>query len=82
MALLLLGSCKATARLAARYWTRKQISTFITRCEENAAPILGQERSKQICDCAVDKVADTYRDYKEAERLPAVKLLQLAQDCR
>lgn len=75
-------SCKTVARAAARYWTNRQIKEFIHNCEEKSSKLIGDEKAKQFCDCAVDAVAEEYKNYQDTKTVSAVRLLEVAQDCR
>lgn len=75
-------SCKAMARTAAKYWTKKQIKEFVSNCEEKSSRFVGAEKAAQYCDCAVDKVAEKYKDYKEVTQQSIIEVLKIANDCR
>ena len=79
--LIMLGSCKALARTAAKYWTRKQIKEFVNNCETKAAKIIGEEKAKHYCDCAVDVAAEKYKNYDDIKDVSALELIKLARDC-
>ena len=53
-----LSSCKTIARTALKYWTKKQVREFVSNCEDRSKNLLGEERAKKYCDCAVDVVAE------------------------
>jgi hypothetical protein len=74
-------SCKTVARAAARYWTKRQIKEFINNCEEKSAKLIGDEKAKKFCDCAVDVVAEQYQNYNETKTISATTLLNAAKDC-
>lgn len=75
-------SCKTVARAAARYWTNKQIKEFITNCEEKSSKLIGDEKAKRFCNCAVDAVAEEYQNYQDTKTVSAVRLLEVADNCR
>ncbi len=79
---LSLLSCKAMARTAAKYWTKKQIKEFVANCEEKSSRFISAEKAAQYCDCAVDKVAEKYQDYKEVTQQSIIEVLKIANDCR
>lgn len=74
--------CKAMARTAAKYWTRKQIKEFISNCEEKSSRFLGEEKAAQYCDCAVDKVAENYKDYTKVTQQSIMEVLKIANECK
>ena len=74
-------SCKTVGRLALKYWTRKQVKEFVHHCEEKAGSLVGTENAHQYCDCAVDVVADTYRNYEDIKSISLLEVLRVAEDC-
>ncbi|MEO6490135.1 MAG: hypothetical protein ABIO04_09370 [Ferruginibacter sp.] len=80
--LVLSQSCKTIGRSAARYWTNRQIKDFVSKCEGKSAIIIGQENAKKYCDCAVDVVAEKYRNYNDVQKASLSDVLQIAQDCK
>ena len=74
-------SCKTVARAAARYWTKRQIKEFMGNCEEKTSKLIGDEKAKRFCNCAVDVVAEEYQNYNETKTISAVTLLNAAKDC-
>jgi hypothetical protein len=81
LAILSLGNCKALARKAAKYWTKKQINEFLTNCENSAIGKFGESKGKDFCGCAVDVVAEQYQNYDEAKNINFAKILIAAKDC-
>lgn len=81
-ALMVASSCKTIARAAARYWTNKQIKEFVGKCEDKSSILLGSERAKKYCDCAVDVVAEKYRNYEDVKKASLTDILKIAQDCK
>lgn len=77
-----MSNCKAMARAAAKYWTKKQIKEFVGNCEEKSAKFVGEEKAHQFCDCAVDQVAEKYQDYKKAEEVNILEIIKIANDCK
>lgn len=75
-------NCKAMARAAAKYWTKKQIKQFVTNCEEKSAKFVGEEKAHQFCDCAVDQVAEKYQQYESVQDVSIMEILKIANDCR
>ncbi|MBY0479426.1 MAG: hypothetical protein K2Q24_17395 [Chitinophagaceae bacterium] len=75
-------SCKAIARTAAKYWTRKQIREFVSNCEIRSSRLIGEENATKYCNCAVDVVAQKYRDYQETKTISLVNLLEIAEGCK
>lgn len=76
------GSCKALARTAAKYWTKKQIKEFVQNCETKTAKLLGEDKALKVCDCAVDKVAVQYKNYEDSKSVSVPELLKIANECR
>jgi hypothetical protein len=76
------SSCKTIARAAARYWTNKQIKEFVGKCEDKSSLILGSENAKKYCDCAVDVVAEKYKNYEDVKKASLTDILKIAQDCK
>ncbi len=75
-------SCNTIARAAAKYWTNKQIREFIGKCEDKSSIILGSENAKKYCDCAVDVVAEKYRNYEDVKKASLTDVLKIARDCK
>lgn len=75
-------SCKLIGRTAAKYWTKKQIKTFVTNCEDNASKLLGEDEAKKYCDCAVDVVAEKYQNYDDIKSASIRDILRIAKDCK
>lgn len=75
-------SCNSIARAAAKYWTNKQIREFVNKCEDKSAIILGSENAKKYCDCAVDIVAEKYRNYDDVRKASIADVLKVARDCK
>lgn len=75
-------SCKATARLALKYWTKKQVREFVSGCEDKTKSLLGEEKAKKYCDCAVDVVAEKYQDYQQIKNISILDILKIANDCK
>lgn len=75
-------SCKTVTRAAARYWTNSQIKEFVSNCEEKSAKLIGFEKAEKFCDCAVDAVAKEYKNYQDTKTVSAVRLLDVANNCR
>jgi hypothetical protein len=75
-------SCKTIARTAAKYWTRKQIKEFVSNCETRTRKLLGPENAAKYCDCAVDVVAEKYRNYQESKTISLNDLVDILNDCK
>lgn len=75
-------SCNTIARAAAKYWTNRQIREFIGKCEDKSSIILGSENAKKYCDCAVDVVAEKYRNYEDVKKASLTDVLKIARDCK
>jgi hypothetical protein len=79
---LSMSNCKAMARTAAKYWTKKQIKAFVKNCEEKAGKFVGEDKANHFCDCAVDQVAEKYQEYESVEDIKILEVLKIANDCR
>lgn len=79
--ILALGNCKAMARAAAKYWTKKQIKEFITNCENSAIGKLGESKGKDFCGCAVDVMAEQYHNYDDAKNINFAQVIIAAKEC-
>lgn len=80
--LIALGSCKMILKGAAKYWTKKQIKEFVANCEEHSSKLLGAERAKKYCDCAVETVAEKYHNYEDVKKAGIIEVLKIAKDCK
>ena len=81
-AIIITPSCKTIARAAAKYWTNKQIREFVGKCEDKSSLLLGSENAKKYCDCAVDVVAEKYRNYEDVKKASLTDVLKIARDCK
>lgn len=79
---LSLSNCKAMARAAAKYWTKKQIKEFVSNCEEKSAKFVGEDKAHHFCDCAVDQVAEKYHEYKSVQDVNILEIIKIANDCK
>lgn len=77
-----LSSCKTLAKGAAKWWTKKQIKEFVNNCEEKTSRLLGEEQAAKYCDCAVDKVAEEYKNFDEVKSKGILTVLKIAGDCK
>ncbi|UKN02827.1 hypothetical protein K6119_04765 [Paracrocinitomix mangrovi] len=77
-----LYGCKAIARTAAKYWTKKQIKEFVENCEERSSKLIGEEKAEKYCNCAVDKVAEKYPKFEDYKKIGIVEALKIAKDCK
>jgi len=75
-------SCKALAKGAAKWWTKKQIKEFVADCENKSSKLLGEDKAKKYCDCAVDKVAEEYHDFDEVKKKGVMAVIKIAKDCK
>ena len=75
-------SCKAIAKAAAKHWTKKQIKEFIANCEEKTSRLMGEDKAKHYCDCAVDKVAEKYPKFDDYKKVGIIDALKIARDCK
>ena len=74
--------CKAIAKAAAKHWTKKQIKEFVANCEEKTSRLMGEEKAKHYCDCAVDKVAEKYPKFEDYKKTGIIEALKIAKDCK
>lgn len=74
-------SCGAMKRTALKYWTKKQVKEFVENCEQKASTIIGADKAARYCDCAVDVVAEKYKDYNDVKTVPIREVIRLAKDC-
>lgn len=79
---MIFTSCNSIARAAAKYWTNRQIREFINNCEDKSAIILGSDNAKKYCDCAVDIIAEKYRNYEDVKKASIVDVLKAAKECK
>lgn len=75
-------SCNSIARAAAKYWTNRQIREFVGKCEDKSSILLGTERAKKYCDCAVDVVAEKYKNYDDIKNISVMEVLKVANNCK
>lgn len=75
-------SCATLTRAAAKYWTKKQVKEFVTNCEQKASRLIGEQKAKQYCDCAVDVVAEKYKNYDDVKNSSITEVLKIAKDCK
>jgi hypothetical protein len=50
-------------------------------CQEKTSNLIGDEKAKRFCNCAVDVVAEQYQNYNETKTISAATLLNAAKDC-
>lgn len=79
--LLVLVSCGVFKRTALKFWTEHQVKEFISNCEFNAAKIMAKERVVEFCDCAVDVVAENYKNYEDVKKSPIREIIKVASSC-
>ncbi len=82
LALVSFDSCKALAKTAVKYWTKKQVKEFVQNCETKSSKLIGEANASKFCDCAVDKVAEQYKNYEEAKTVSVTEIIKLANECR
>ncbi len=75
-------SCKTVARVALKYWTKKQVKEFVKNCETKSAGVIGEENAKKYCDCAVDFAAEKYRNYQDTKTLVLTDFIELVENCK
>jgi len=74
--------CKTLAKGAAKWWTKKQIKEFVENCEAKTSKLYGEEKAKQFCDCAVDKVAEEYKSFDQVKEKGILTILKIAGGCK
>lgn len=77
-----ISSCKMAARTALKYWSKKQVKEFVANCETHSTKIMGEEKAKTFCDCAVDQVATKYTNYEDVSKAGLIEVLKVAQSCK
>jgi hypothetical protein len=77
----ILVGCKVFGRAAAKYWTQKQIKEFVNNCESTASQLVGEDKAKNYCDCAVDVVAEKYTNYEDVKKVSLLQVLKVAKSC-
>ncbi len=77
-----IASCKTIARTAAKHWSKKQIKEFVNNCEEKSSKIVGTKNASKFCDCAVDQVAEKYKNYDDAKSVSITEIVKIANNCR
>lgn len=80
--MILVASCNAVGRIAAKYWLDREIKEFVSNCSDKAAPFVGSDKAHKYCDCAVDLVAEKYQDYKDAKRLSVLEIVDFINKCK
>lgn len=75
-------SCKTVGRIAAKYWLNREIKEFVSNCENKAGIVVGSERARKYCDCAVDAVAEEYHNYQDAKNLSLTELIDFINKCK
>lgn len=76
------SGCKTLAKGAAKWWTKKQVKEFVENCEEKTARLYGAEKAEKFCNCAVDKVAEEYKDFDQVKEKGILTVLKIASGCR
>jgi len=76
------SSCKTVARAAVKYWTKRQVKEFVKNCESKTARLMGEETAAKYCDCAVDVVAEKYRNYNDVKSISILDILEVARGCK
>jgi len=67
---------------AAKHWGKKHVKEWLTKCEDHSSKLLGADRAKEYCDCAVDKVAEKYNNYEDVVKAGIIEALLVAKDCK
>ncbi|MFN8243305.1 MAG: hypothetical protein U0X40_04550 [Ferruginibacter sp.] len=80
--LLVVFSCKAAGRLAAKYWLNREIREFVSNCESMTSKVVGSENAHKYCDCAVDLVADKFHNYQDAKGMSLLDVLDFINKCK
>jgi len=75
-------SCKTVGRIAAKYWLKREINEFVSKCEDKAGKLIGSEKAHQYCDCAVDRVAEQYHNYEDAKSISVLEILDFINKCK
>ena len=77
-----LSACKTVARAALKYGTKQQVREFVSKCEDKSKILLGEEKAKKYCDCAVDVVAEKYKNYDDIKKTSFMDVLKISNDCK
>ena len=80
--LTFMSSCASLARAAAKYWSKKQIKEFVNNCEQKSSRLIGEDKAAKYCDCAVDVVAEKYKNYEDVKNASIIEVLKIAKDCK
>lgn len=75
-------SCKALAKAALKHWSKKQVKEFVINCESKSSKFVGEANASKFCNCAVDVVAEKYKNYEDAKTITILEIMKLANDCR
>lgn len=75
-------SCKTVGRVAARYWLKKEIKEFVTKCEDKVSLVFGSEKANKYCDCSVDLVAEQYHNYQDTKNLSVTEIIDFINKCK
>lgn len=79
---IVIFSCKAAGRLAARYWLNREIKEFVSNCESMTSRVVGADNAHKYCDCAVDAVADKFHNYQDAKNMSLIDILDFVNKCK
>ncbi len=82
LALATIISCKTVGRIAAKYWLKREIKEFISKCEDKAGRIIGAEKANKYCDCSVDLVAEQYHNYQDAKNISVLEIIDFINKCK
>lgn len=52
-------------------WPEQDRSSFLSSCEKNAAPSIGEDKAKKYCSCMLLKVEAKFASAKDADKLTA-----------
>jgi hypothetical protein len=80
--LITIVSCKTVGRIAAKYWLKKEIKEFVSKCEDKVSLVLGSEKANKYCDCSVDLVAEQYHNYQDAKNISVTEIIEFINKCK
>ncbi len=73
--------CKAVAKAALKYWTKKQVKEWRSKCNERLSNNKLIKNASQFCDCAIDKISEKYHNYDDAKNIQALQIIDEAREC-
>ena len=75
---LILFACNSKPK---KSWTKAEQDLFRESCVVNSKEGLGEQRSRQYCDCMLRKVESKYPDSNEAGKLTLTETQEMKKSC-